>query len=270
MMQFTNTSMRLFSIHAPPVSEEWIRYSEYMAGLLGAELVHGRTLDRLSEPSGPAGKQDVILLYEPAPSRWQRLLGRTEAERLAARGPASVLVVRRPRWPVDNILLIFRAEPGDEAAIEWTRTLSRATGATVTVMPILPPIPALYTWHRDGRLDAGQLLASNTPAAARLRRLLGQFDEERIPATVHLGPGEPLWQMREEMAGHDYNLAIVGAEPAGRLHRFLVGDLLGPLLHCANCPVLVARNVPELGVERTLQRSRSVTKMAGGAPFFSF
>lgn len=270
MMEPVKREMRLICVHAPPVSEEWIHYIEYMGGLLGAELVYRHTLGRAGVLSAAAGEKDVILLHEPASARLQLALGRTMSERLAGRGPASVLVVHRPRWPLDNILLILRAEPGDEAAIEWTRALARRSGAAVTVLPILPPIPALYTWRRDGRLDAGQLLASNTPAAARLRRLLGQFDQEQTPASVHLGPGEPLWQMRDEMADHDYDLAIAGAEPAGRLHRFLVGDLLGPLLHSANCPVFVARNAPELGLAGTIQPSRSVTKMAGGEPSLTF
>lgn len=248
-METAKKEMHLICIHTPPVSEEWVHYTEYMARLLGAELVYRTLPTRHDGPSAPAGEQDVILLHEPETSWWQRALGWTAAERLAGRGPASVLVTRRLQWPVANILLIFRSEPTDEAAIAWTRVLAQATGASVTVLPLLPPIPALYTPNPGASLDARQLLATCTPAAARLRQLTEQFAARQIPVVIRPGRGEPLWQMREALAGGEYDLVLVGAEPPGWLHRFLVGDLVGPLLHCASCPVFAARNGPRGAVE---------------------
>ena len=95
----------------------------------------------------------------------------------------------RPR----NLDDIFRAEPADEAAIAWTRIVAEAAGAAVTVLPLLPPIPALYTPNPGASLDARQLLGTCTPAAARLRQLTEQFADRHIPVVVRPGRGEPLW-----------------------------------------------------------------------------
>lgn len=87
-------------------------------------------------------------------------------------------------------------------------------------------------------------MAAKTPAAARLRLLVAQFAGWQIPTTVQLAWGEPLWQVRSEVASGAYDLIIVGADPPGRLYRFLVGNLVGPLLRCAGRPVLVAYHTP--------------------------
>lgn len=249
MMESTKET-RLICIHAPPVTEEWVHYTEYMARLLGAELVYRNQSFPVDDPTTLAREQDVILLYEPVTSWWQRVLGRTASARLVTRGPASVLVTRQLRWPLAHLLLIFRAEPSDEAAIAWTLALAQAGGAAVTVLPLLPSIPALYAPNSGAQLHANQLLATNTPPAVRLRRLLEQFDRWQIPVVICPGRGEPLWQMREALTGADYDLVLVGAEPPSQLHRFLVGDLVRSLLHCANCPVFAARNAPRRGEER--------------------
>ena len=237
MAEAATRKMQLICIHTPPVSDEWVHYTRYLADLLGVDPAYRET-------ATPAGEQDLILFHEPPSSWWQRILGWTVPERLARRGPASVLAVRHLRWPLTRILLIFRATPADAAAVAWASALAGPAGAAVTVLPILPPIPALYAPLQGPPVAVDRLLAANTPAAMRLRRLSEQFACWQIPATIHLGWGEPLWQLRTEMAAGAYDLVIAGADPAGWLYRFLVGDLVGPLLRCAGCPVLVARNLP--------------------------
>lgn len=237
------TRTRLICLHAPPVSDEWIGYTEYLSGLLDAERVYRETEGTEACADLEAGENSLIVLHESPSPWWRRLLGLTPSCRLASRGPTSLLITRQPRWPLSRILLILRVEAADEAAVTWACTLARAAGAAITVLPILPPIPILYTTNAGGVYDLQMLLATDTPAATRLRRLSAQLESWQIPATISPGQGEPSRQMRQEIAHGNYDLVIVGAEPASRLYRCLVADLVGPLLDCANCSLLIARGI---------------------------
>lgn len=257
-MKQQNMESRLFSIHSPPVDDEWIAYTQYMARLLDGRLHYYDSPDDKEIRERSVRDADVILVHQPRWAWWQRALERAPLDRLAATGPTSTLFARRPRWPLRHIIFIFRCEPADKVAGQWTRRLAQAAGATVTILPVLPVIPARYTTSSDGRPSVAEFLAAGTLVAARLHRLLEQFSSQDVATTVQLRAGEPLWQMREEMTEYDYDLAVISAEPAVWLHRALVGDLVRPLLRCANCPVFVARgrSQPEFkGVGEKLNRA---------------
>ncbi|HID52946.1 MAG TPA: hypothetical protein EYP41_13055 [Anaerolineae bacterium] len=160
----------------------------------------------------------------------------------AGQPPASLLWARRPRWPIQNILLILRFEETDNAAVEWLERLALASSAAVTVLPIVPSLPAM---HRLGnRIQTGLdlLLSANTPAGRRVRRLARRMAGWQISSGLRLRQGEPEQQIREEVAEGNYDLIVIGAEPGhGRSHHFQSGELVGPLLRWVERPLLIAR-----------------------------
>ena len=68
-----------------------------------------------------------------------------------------------------------------------------------------------------------------------------QLTQWQITASLRLRQGEPEWQLRWEIAEGDYDLIVIGADPFRRWRRWLVGDLVTPMLRWVNRPLLVAR-----------------------------
>jgi hypothetical protein len=87
-------------------------------------------------------------------------LGWTPAIGVVERSPASVLVVRRPRWPLRRVLLILRADVTDEAAIQWLGQLAGFVRVELFVLPIIPPLPAMYR-HGNVPLQSDVVLTPN-------------------------------------------------------------------------------------------------------------
>jgi hypothetical protein len=157
-----------------------------------------------------------------------------DARRIATQQPASLLVARRPVWPLNRLLLAVRCNESGEAALEWAVDLARPGGLSVTLLVITPFLPVVYydAYVRD-------LLSPNTEVGGCLRRASDQFARWQIPTAVKIRRGEPELQLKEELAEGEYDLAVTAC---GQTHRFRPWDMLaGVLLGWVGCPVLLAR-----------------------------
>jgi nucleotide-binding universal stress UspA family protein len=154
----------------------------------------------------------------------------------------SCLVAQRPRWPLQQILLVIQGGEADEAAVDWTVRLARESGATVTVLVVVPPVPAMYRGLTRMQQGLAAVLAADTPLGEQVRRVARHLVDWEIDATLRLRQGAPDWQIHEEVAEGDYDLLVVAAQPPGRWVRWLRDDLVCRLLHCIDRPVLIARS----------------------------
>jgi nucleotide-binding universal stress UspA family protein len=216
-----------------------------MHTLLGGQVSHVSmtakgTMARITQAASDC---DLVIFGEPEQSCPERLLAGRPCGKAIAQVPTSFLVARRPRRPIKQILLILRVEETDEAAVEWLGRLARPTDAAVTILPIVPSPPVMY--NLGNRLQTGLdvLLSPNTPSGRQLRHVAQRLTRWQIESDLRLRQGEPDWQVREEVADGNYDLIIVGAEPYDRLHRLLLGELVGPLLRWLNRPLLIARPI---------------------------
>jgi len=53
--------------------------------------------------------------------------------------------------------------------------------------------------------------------------------------------GDPVAQIRNEVRAHVYDMSVIAAEPTSGWERWLMGEVVSPLLRWADRPVLVAR-----------------------------
>ncbi len=154
---------------------------------------------------------------------------------------ASLLVVRRPRWPLDRILLIVQGHEGDDAAVDWVVRLSSGSNVAVTVLVMVPPVPAMYYGMPRMQQGVTLLLDGDDALGRQTRRATQQLADQKIENAVRLCQGSPDLLIRREMLEGNYDLVVVAAERQHRWVRFLLGDLVVPILRWADQPVLVAR-----------------------------
>lgn len=242
-----DTGFRLGYFYEPPLPENGAAYLRYLSRLLNSpprllSWLPGNGADGHTAQEGT--DLDLLLYWEPERPWWQRGLGWTPAIRVVERSQASVLVVRRPRWPLRRILLILRADETDEAAIQWLAQLAGSVRVELFVLPIIPPLPAICS-HGSIPLQAEVVLAPNTFSGAQLHRLVSLCAAWGIEVQLLLHDREP--QRRIEWAARTSNcdLVLLSHEPHHWLHHRLLGELVRPLLRRADRPVLVARDVSE-------------------------
>lgn len=240
-----DTGFRLGCFYEPPLPKNGAAYMRYLSRLLNSPPQLQSNGDGVDGPAlYDETDLDLLLYWEPERPWWQQWFGRTPAIGVVERSPASVLVVRRPRWPLRRILLILRADETDEAAIQWLGQLVGSVRVEVFMLPIVPPLPGMYCGGNIP-LQAEVVLAPNTFSGAQLRRLASFCAAWGIQSRLLLHASEP--QQRIEWAAHvsDCDLVLLSHESHHWLYHRFLGELVRPLLRRADRPVLVARNISE-------------------------
>lgn len=184
--------------------------------------------------------QDLLVYLDTSRSWWHRLRTNLTVPAWAERSAASLLFVRQPRWPIQRILLVARAEASDFPALEWAMRIANPTRTRVSILPVVPPWPGLHRFSRYVQPPPNVLLAPNTVSGAVLHGMMGELRRRHVPTDLVLCTGEPECRLRDTVSSRDPDLVIVAAESHHRLLRCLFGELVCPMLRWIDRPVLIA------------------------------
>jgi nucleotide-binding universal stress UspA family protein len=238
--------LQVCSFPAPVSGEVW-EYAQALGSLLGARVSRldtAQAVDSLLTGDADTGR-DRIILAAPDHTLVRRLVSRgakegTPSSQLDAM-PLAVLASQRPRWPLKAILLILWGNEADDAAMDWVVRLVASSGSAVTVLAVVPPVPAMYGQRTGMDQGLAVLLASATPLGRQMRRAARRLVDSEIEGTLRLRQGPPDWQICREIIQGDYDLIAAAAKPCRWWMRCLEGDPIDSLLHKADRPVLIAR-----------------------------
>lgn len=213
----------------PGCTDKLWTYAGELSNQLGAALER-KCLDADIEQS----HYDLIIMSKPErPALWQVIDDLKEAQSVA-QPPTSLLIVRKPVWPLIRLLLVVRCNETSDAALNWIIKLAKPTRSAVTLQIITPPLPTI---HYDGYIQA--LMSTSTEVGNWIYRAGQQFEEWQIPSTVKIRQGDPIWQLRQELVEGAYDLAVLAHRP---ISPWTLSDtLVGSFLECAGCPVLIAQ-----------------------------
>jgi nucleotide-binding universal stress UspA family protein len=247
---------RLLACFQDDQDEEIRAYAGYLCDLLQGQIsfLEGPAKEGARWITKEAGDCDLILFGEPKQSLHKRLLTGRPCHKAVNQAPVSILVTCRPRWPIQTILLIFRVEETDEAAVDWVGRLARPSGAKVGILPVLSSFPSVYAPASSEETALGELLSPNTQPGQQLRRLSQRLVQWQIEGTLRFRQGEPAWQIRWEVAEGNYDLIVVGAEPYGHWQRLFMSELVAPMLAWLDRPLLIAR--PAWSARSTVGKKR--------------
>ncbi|MGD2165100.1 MAG: universal stress protein, partial [Anaerolineae bacterium] len=223
-------------------SDEFARYVEYLKDLLGGNLrciSDEASVATLIEETGQECELVIVAMSGDAGSKG--LFSRSFDAVALTGSSASVLLARRPSWPLRGILLVIQGEAWDEEATDWTLRLAEPSGASVTALAVVPPVPAMY--HGLARMEGGlaELLAGDTPLGGEMRRVARRLVDRGVEGTLRLRQGSPEWEIRRELVDGQSDLLVIGGASRSGVRRLVLGDLAASLTRVVDRPMLVAR-----------------------------
>jgi hypothetical protein len=220
------------------------------------EQLHARAVDvweigsrvDLKSRLDDQGEHAYALILYDAPERIFRsnLPSRSYYTKCLDRLPNSSLLARRPRWPIQKLLLILHEETNDLATIDWSILIAQSCNSHVTILTIVPPAPSMYQAIEASNLSLRDILASHSELGQHLRQTAQRLDSLYIESTLKLRQGSPKWEIRDEITGGNYDLVTIAACHSPRIQRYFLSDLIDPLLRWVDRPVLVAKSLQDI------------------------
>jgi nucleotide-binding universal stress UspA family protein len=237
--------LALCSYPDPPPKELW-DYTKALGALLGARLGNVSTAGEMNAliKKGERADCDMIILGRRRHPMVQRLLSPSAAEdSLTAQQstfPLAILVAHQPRWPLERILLVICGESADDRAVDWALRLARPSAAAITVLSVVPPVPAMY--HGLSRMEqsVAALLATDTTLGRQMHQAARRLAECGVNGTLRLRQGAPDQQICREVVEGNHDLIVMATTPCRWWLRELEGDPICSLLGWVDRPVLLA------------------------------
>lgn len=184
---------------------------------------------------------DLIIFQAQNIAHFKRMLFHYSTQTQVGQLPALLFVPEIPRWPLENILMAL--PDGDtrvHSAVNWTIQLARLCQSSVTVLPLLPPVPSWYGSFIRHSTQA--LLAAEDPMGQKMRLIAKRLSEDKINGAFKLRDGEPLDQLQNELQSSDPDLVIFASTPHSCLRYWMTENIVTPLLWGGNRMVLIANN----------------------------
>ena len=166
-----------------------------------------------------------------------------------------VLAVIGNRESIKRILVCSGGEKYIDRAVEFSGTLAKAAGASVTLFHVMAEPPAVYTDLIKMEEDVNLLLHSSSGLGQNLRREKEALQAMGVTAEVRLRHGLVISEVFKEIRRGDYDLVVTGSSPeGGNLRSYIMGNITREIVNRAECPVLVVRGGDEpLGLTRSLR-----------------
>jgi nucleotide-binding universal stress UspA family protein len=240
-------SLNLLACTWDGVANETLAFAQSVADLLAAHLSYYYPLARDEADCADLaraveqGCYDLVFWEEAGQCLGRRLISGPTFNRVRKHTEASVLVVRRPRWPLKRLLLLVQDGERDEPALDWVVRLARPSGASVTALAVTPPAPAMYGQLARMQQGLDAVLATTTPLGQQMRRVARWLVEWDVQATLLLRQGLPEHEIRREVDRGDYDLIVVSDQYNEWWRRCLNRDWSACLPAWANQPVLFAK-----------------------------
>jgi hypothetical protein len=222
-------------------------YAQSMAGMLAGALSSceiylrsGCSILQQIEEAVSQQQADLLIFRSPDPPLLKRLLLEPAEQSFVEKLPSSLLIPYKPRWPIREVLLVLHNSFSDEAALQWCIRLASRNRANVTILPLVAPVPGMFA-NLQARHNLSELLVRDCALGNRLRCAAQRLVDWQIEGKLRLRDEPVDQQVRCEVAEGNYDLVILGAETHQAVSRWVLGQLVNPLLSWADRPVLIAK-----------------------------
>jgi nucleotide-binding universal stress UspA family protein len=227
-----------------PLADELWSFAEALGALLGGHLSRVATEEETNALTRDGLRDcDLVILGEDCLSLIRRVLSLPAAEVAAPAGQSAasfaVLVAQAPRWPLKRILLILSGADADNGAVDWTLRLACPSTAAITVLAVVPPVPAMYRGLSRMEQTLRSLLTTETVLGSRMRQTARRMADCGVDGALRLRQGAPGQQICREVVEGGYDLIVMPTRPSRWWLRQLKGDPICWLLSRVDRPVLL-------------------------------
>ncbi|MEV4346472.1 universal stress protein [Actinoplanes sp. NPDC049596] len=196
----------------------------------------GHASPRLAEASRDA---DLLVVGSRGRGGFAGLLLGSVSQRMATRAACPVVVVRGQVTPEGPVVVGADDSPGSDRVLETAFAAAAARDAVLTVVrSYLPVIPL---WLADVRPSEVETPAQDSDERARLHEQLAPWIEKYPQVKVEVVLTHQSAAAALVAASAGAQLAVIGSHGHGAIGGALLGSAGLPLLHHAECPVLVVR-----------------------------
>lgn len=120
--------------------------------------------------------------------------------------------------------------------------IARVLEATVVLLHVMPPPPAMYSRLTRIRETAASVLTSPSQLGINLRTAMQTLQAQGVQAEVRLRQGQVLPQILSEISEGGYELTVTGSARSRSLRTYVLGNISREIVKHANCAVLVVRS----------------------------
>lgn len=229
---------------AGPRATKLSAYADYVCRLIHAEASHWEHPGDLDAWAAETVRRryDLVILSPSDQSFIERLISGPVERRAVDRLPTSLLIARKPRWPIQRILLLLNQDGSADAAVDWVVRLAQSAGARATVLAVVPPVPAMYQGLSRMKQDLSTLLGTDTALGRQMRQVARRLVDENVDARLRLRQGQANWEGQHAILEEKCDLIVTAAEASGRWRRPLEADVVSSLLRRVDRPILIARS----------------------------
>lgn len=140
---------------------------------------------------------------------------------------------------IQHILVAADGSEGSRRAATFARDLAQATGARITLLHVLEPIPMVNVGFAEF-----YGVTHRQPTEEELNQLRSALDEmvagmPKDRAEVVIEYGSPADTIVAQAKQRGVDLIVMGARGMGAVGRFLVGSVSDRVVHHAECSVTV-------------------------------
>lgn len=204
-----------------------------------SKLRHGHPAEHILQEM-EQGDYDLIVIGARGRSRLTRFLLGSVSFRIVQHSNIPVLIVRKTRRQIKNILVTTGGHPGSESTMRFGTRLARAVGAHETLLHVISAIPQMYTGLDEMDETLPELMQSATKEGQSLRQGARMMNAEKVKGQIELRHGLVEDEIIREAIQGDYDLIVIGSSvPAGPIGRLLLGNITRRIIDRTERPVLV-------------------------------
>jgi len=161
-----------------------------------------------------------------------------------------VLTVAGETSTIKRALVCSGGKSYSDDAVHLTAKLASVFGASVTLLHVMPELPAIYAGLPRMAETADWLLNSNSELGLTLRRERDFLVNDGLNAEVLLRQGSVLEEILRQIRLGEYDLVVTGTALSRSLRTYVLGDISREIVNRSNCPVLVVRSQEKPGDPR--------------------
>lgn len=153
-----------------------------------------------------------------------------------------VLIVAGRSVALKKILICSGGKSYIDDAVQLTGRIARGIGAPITLLHVIPELPAIYAHLPKMRESTDWLLKSNTELGINLRKEKEALEAMGVAAEVKLRRGTVLEEILNEIREGGYDLVVTGSALSRGLRTYVLGDVSREIVNRASCAILVVRS----------------------------